>query len=128
MITRSFPILLTSDLRRALAFYVDALGGTIGYRYPETGEPAYVTVRLGSSSVGLAADDSVDGPAHAFELCAYTRDVDAAVARLRVAHVRVVDEPSDQPWGERMARVLDPDGNRVSLFGEQTDSAADRSQ
>jgi lactoylglutathione lyase len=124
MITRCFPILLTPDMRRALTFYVDALGGRIGYRYPQTGEPVYVTVRLGSSSVGIAADASGDGPSAAFELCAYTRDVDAAVARLRTAQVRVVDEPSDQPWGERMARVLDPDGNRVSLFGEEGDGAA----
>jgi lactoylglutathione lyase len=118
MITRAFPILLTPDLPRSLAFYVDTLGGTIGYRYPETGDAKYVTVRLGSSSLGLAARAETDGPSEAFELCAYTRDVDAAVERLRKAGVRVVDEPSDQPWGERMARVLDPDGNRVGLFGE----------
>jgi hypothetical protein len=24
---------------------------------------------------------------------------------------RLINEPADQPWGERMARVLDPDGN-----------------
>jgi lactoylglutathione lyase len=27
--------------------------------------------------------------------------------------VPIVEEPTDQPWGERMATVLDPDGNRV---------------
>jgi lactoylglutathione lyase len=120
MITRAFPILLTSDLPRALAFYVDTLGGTIRYRYPETGDPAYVTVALGSSSVGLSANATAArvGPSEAFELGAYTRDVDAAVLRVRLAGARVVDEPSDQAWGERMARVLDPDGNRVTLFGE----------
>jgi lactoylglutathione lyase len=25
----------------------------------------------------------------------------------------VTEEPADQPWGERIARVLDPDGNEV---------------
>jgi lactoylglutathione lyase len=25
----------------------------------------------------------------------------------------VAAEPADQPWGERMAEVADPDGNRV---------------
>jgi uncharacterized glyoxalase superfamily protein PhnB len=24
-------------------------------------------------------------------------------------------EPADQPWGERVARVLDPDGNEVII-------------
>ena len=25
----------------------------------------------------------------------------------------VLEEPADQPWGERVARVSDPDGNTV---------------
>jgi lactoylglutathione lyase len=25
----------------------------------------------------------------------------------------VTEEPAEQPWGERVARVLDPDGNEV---------------
>lgn len=25
----------------------------------------------------------------------------------------MLEEPADQPWGERMATVTDPDGNRV---------------
>lgn len=40
----------------------------------------------------------------------YTDDVDAAVADLRGAGVQVVAEPVDQPWGERVASVADPDG------------------
>jgi uncharacterized glyoxalase superfamily protein PhnB len=35
------------------------------------------------------------------------------VNRLRGAQVRVTEEPADQPWGERVARVLDPDGNEI---------------
>jgi hypothetical protein len=33
----------------------------------------------------------------------YADDCDAAIERLREAGVAVVDEPADQPWGERMA-------------------------
>jgi uncharacterized glyoxalase superfamily protein PhnB len=40
-------------------------------------------------------------------------ECDALVDRLRAAGVRVTEEPADQPWGERVARVLDPDGNEV---------------
>lgn len=90
------------------------------YRFPAD-DPAYVTIRLGSSSLGIGLNAGVaNAPPMGdwFQLCAYTRDVDAAVARLRAAGVTVVDEPRDQPWGERMARVLDPDGNRVTLFSE----------
>jgi len=118
VIARAFPILSTTEMRRALAFYVDTLGGTVSYRFPETGEPEYVTVRLGTSSVGLGVNGRAKAgpPDDRFELGLYTSDVDAVVARLRQSGVRVVDEPKDQPWGERMARVLDPDGNRVTLF------------
>ena len=45
----------------------------------------------------------------------YAEDCDAAIERLRAAGVAVVVEPADQPWGERMAHVLDPDGNEVMI-------------
>jgi len=45
----------------------------------------------------------------------YADDVDIAVTELRDAGVRVVAEPTDQPWGERVASVADPDGYTVHL-------------
>jgi lactoylglutathione lyase len=45
----------------------------------------------------------------------YTDDVDAAVADLRSAGVRVIAEPADQPWGERVASLADPDGYVVHI-------------
>jgi len=45
-------------------------------------------------------------------------DCDAAVERLRGGGATIVEEPVDQPWGERVARVLDPDGNLV-LVGQR---------
>jgi predicted enzyme related to lactoylglutathione lyase len=117
MIERSFPIIGTRDLARAIAVYTDLLGGLVSYRFPSAGDPEYVTVRLGPSSLGIALDPAApEGGARGFELCVYVGDVDAVVARLRRAGARVIDEPADQPWGERMARIADPDGNRLALF------------
>ena len=45
----------------------------------------------------------------------YTDDVDAAVEMLRAAGVSVVAEAADQPWGERVASVADPDGYTVHI-------------
>jgi lactoylglutathione lyase len=28
----------------------------------------------------------------------------------------VLEEPADQPWGERLARVADPAGNRLMIL------------
>ena len=38
-----------------------------------------------------------------------------SIERLREAGVEIVEEPADQPWGERVARVHDPDGNLVII-------------
>jgi lactoylglutathione lyase len=54
-------------------------------------------------------------PAAAFALCVYTDDCDAAVETLRSAGTPIVEEPADQPWGERMARVTDPAGHQIVI-------------
>ena len=119
MVNSLFPILTTRDLGAALGFYRDLLGGTVTYEFPAPdGEPGYVGLEVGSSQLGIGRDpDATDGPSARFSLWAYVEDCDAVVARLRAAGVRVVEEPTDQPWGERVARVLDPDGN-VVLIGQ----------
>ncbi len=45
----------------------------------------------------------------------YADDVDQAVARMRDAGVTIKQDPVDQPWGERTAQVLDPDGKLVHV-------------
>jgi lactoylglutathione lyase len=115
MFSSIFPILSTADLDAALAFYRDQLGATVSYEFrgPD-GEPGYVGLELGPSHLGIGRDPAATaGPTERFSLWVYAGDCDAAVERLRAAGVRIVDEPADQPWGERIARVLDPDGNVV---------------
>ena len=112
MFDELFPILSTSDMAAALGFYRDLLGATVAYQFPPTGDPSYVGLRLGASHVGVTLEPSSGRSA---TLWVYAQDCDAAVALLRNAGVTVVAEPADQPWGERMATVLDPDGNRVHV-------------
>lgn len=112
--SESFPILSTPDLARALAFYRDAMGSRETYRFPTEGEPAFVVVELPSGQLGLAADPDA-GRGGPFALCVYADDCDAAVAHLRGHGARVLTGPADQPWGERMARLADPDGNEIVL-------------
>jgi uncharacterized glyoxalase superfamily protein PhnB len=42
-------------------------------------------------------------------------DLDALVDRLVAAHISVLQPPTDQPWGERDAALLDPDGHPLFL-------------
>jgi aminoglycoside 6'-N-acetyltransferase len=110
-----FPIVSTRDLPRLLGFYEGLLDGEISYRFPSEGSPAFVTVRIGSDEIGIAASDEApdEDERQRASLWVYADDCDAAVEHLRSAAVTIVEEPSDQPWGERTARVLDPDGNEV---------------
>jgi lactoylglutathione lyase len=117
MFTSLFPILSTPDLNRALAFYRDRFGGVVSYEFPgPDGEPAYVGLDIGSShlGIGLEATSPVGRDARrGVSLWVYADDCDAAIERLRAAGVEIVEEPTDRPWGERVARVRDPDGNEV---------------
>lgn len=118
----AFPIIYTADLRQALAFYRDALGFTETYRFPDVGEAVFVSMKLDDSTgVALAGPgESLHGRpvvpgAGGFELCIYVDDVDDAVADLAGRGHDILLEPADQPWGERMAYVADPDGNPVMI-------------
>jgi lactoylglutathione lyase len=113
MFTEAFPILTVSDLPAVLRFYTGLLGFAENYRFPDDGDPQFVTVKLGRSELGLGAGKAE--PAASFSLCVYTDDCDAAVAALRAAGTPVLLEPNDQPWGERMARVSDPAGNEIVI-------------
>jgi lactoylglutathione lyase len=121
----TFPILYTENLPRAVAFYRDLLGFAETYRFPAEGEPEFVGLELDEGSIALSCISASTEPLHGrplrpvaghrFELCVYSDDVDAAVAQLRAADVPVLMEPADQPWGERLAYVQDPDGNPVHI-------------
>ena len=117
-VTQLFPILATNDLPRLLAFYRDLLGGTVTFQFPAPdGEPAYVGVDIGASHLGIGSDPQGSAPEgrQRFALWIYVDDCDTVVEALRTAGVTVVAPPGDQPWGERVARVHDPDGNEVII-------------
>ena len=126
MFRNAFPILYIQDIAAALEFYRDRLGFAETFRFPAAGEPEFVSLAL-ADGAGLALAAATDGqigahgqPIHPhtgrqFELCVYTDDVDNAVADLRGHGVPVLVEPADQPWGERMAYVSDPDGHPVMI-------------
>ena len=122
MFESAFPIISTPDMRRSLNFYREALGATVRYQFPPEGEPSYVSLDIGPSHLGIGRDPTVTvGRDHQrFSLWVYVADCDAAVEQLRAHGSEVIEEPVDQPWGERVARVLDPDGNML-IIGSRPD-------
>ena len=116
MIESAFPILEVSDMQAALAFYHDALGGSLRYRFPPEGEgdPVYVSLAVGSSSLGIGLAESPLPPGNVL-LWFYVDDVDRVTAELAGAGATIVEEPIDQAWGERTSLLTDPFGTRIQL-------------
>ena len=116
-VTQLFPILLTRDLPRLVAFYERTMHGVVAYRFGSTGEDDYVSLTVGAASLGIGRDpktpDAASGDRVA--LWFYVDEVDAVFRHWMEAGGDVVQEPQDMPWGERVAQVRDPDGNLVNL-------------
>lgn len=110
-----FPILHSRDLPRLVAFYQDALGATVEYRFASGDEDDYVSLRLGTEALGIGRvpDAATDGDRVA--LWFYVDDADAGFAAWTAAGGSAEQPPADMPWGERVAQVRDPDGNLVHL-------------
>jgi lactoylglutathione lyase len=101
-------------MRQSLAFYRDLLGFELTYSFPSEQDPQFVSLDVEGGRLGLGGTDQpVESASTSIWL--YSDDVDAAFEDLRAADVRVVAEPSDQPWGERVASVADPDGYVVHV-------------
>ena len=110
----SFPILQVADMQRSLGFYRDLLGFELAYSFPSEGDPVFVSLAIEGGKLGLGTTDQAVQSEHT-SIWLYTDDVDAAVAELKDAGVLVITEPADQPWGERVASVADPDGFTVHI-------------
>ncbi|MGC4941201.1 VOC family protein [Kribbella sp. DT2] len=118
---KAFPVLYVGSVRRSVDFYA-LLGYEQTYQFPLEGDPHYVGLERGESSLGLADTSWPEaqlgitvGTAPRFELFVYVDNVDTQVEILREAGYTIVQEPANMPWGERQAYAFDPDGNPVAL-------------
>src|SRR5688500_13633297 len=99
MAQRAFPVIYTSDVGRSVAFYT-SLGFETTFQFPPEGEPGYVSLARGESSLGIVSRDHpkgvIDiemGDGARFEMFVYVDDVDASIDELGVARVPVLRAP-----------------------------------
>jgi lactoylglutathione lyase len=117
---RAFPVLRVGRVAATAAFY-ERLGFTRRVTHPDSGEPEFVALRRGDAELALTQrPGGVPQPPSAerhFEIFVFVEpgSLDAVVACLREEGVRVLSEPVRMPWGERVAKVADPEGNVVAL-------------
>lgn len=109
-------IVSTPDLRRLRGFYETVFGATQTVRVPDDGPEFYVELRIGQTALGLVQnDDTQIGAPVRILLSADVPDVDALLPTVESAGGTVSGRPNDMPWGQRVAHVLDPDGNMLNL-------------
>ncbi len=108
-------VLHVTDVARAASFYELALG--LPRVYEHRGR---IAVQLGEARLllhpsELDSEDVTTARHGRTELYLGVLDVDAALGELRDKGVPVLHEATDEPWGERDAAVLDPDGYPIYL-------------
>jgi catechol 2,3-dioxygenase-like lactoylglutathione lyase family enzyme len=106
-------LLRPADPDRSRRFYRDVLGLAI---YREFGSPADpgVVFFLGPGLLEVSGR-SAGPPGRSLMIWLQVRDVHAEHARLAAAGVRVLREPTAEPWGLTEMWIEDPDGVRIVL-------------
>ena len=107
----------THSVEDMKTFYAETLGFTDTMHDPRSD---YLMVRTGPSS-SLGFMPPMPGPPEQWrpprEPAIYLRveDVDRAYQELTARGVTFQQEPTDMPWGDRVATLRDPEGRQVSL-------------
>jgi len=118
---RAFPVVFAQHVAATARFY-ETLGFERHFQLPPDGAPGYVGLRRGVYEVAVVAAawpqqqygaSVADGVR--FEMFVYVDELDRIVEELRADGAAVLREPTDMPWGERVAYVTDPDRNPVAL-------------
>ncbi|MGW0410367.1 VOC family protein [Streptomyces collinus] len=111
------PVILTADHDALLGFYTKLFGAEQIFRVPEEGPAFYLGLRIGDTDLGIVAkeEDPGTGAAPRILLSISVDDVDETLGRVAALGGSVRGGPNDMPWGQRVAHILDPDGNPVNL-------------
>jgi PhnB protein len=112
------PYLIHKNCAEALEYYKAAFGATERMRMTQPdGRIAHAEIQIGDSCVMMADEHPAIGaysPAHyggsPVSLQFYVEDCDIVFQQAVAAGGKAEREPADQPYGERMAGVIDPSG------------------
>lgn len=114
------PYLFYDDVERAARFLVDAFGfaitftdadpaGGLAHAQLVRGAGLVMLGHAGGGGLGMVKSAGALPALHA-GVYVFVDDVDAHCAQARAAGAKVLIEPGDQPWGDRMYCATDPEG------------------
>ncbi len=117
-----YVIVFARDMAAMRQFYAEVMLFPV-YRDVH---PSWVEYRVGGTLLALTERgfvfDDPETPNGALSLQLPFRvtraEVDACAEAFRTSGVRIVGEPTDQPWGHRTLFVRDPDGNVVEIYSD----------
>ncbi|MGC4948801.1 VOC family protein [Streptomyces sp. DT224] len=110
------PVILTARQDVLAGFYTKLFGAEEIFRVPTHGPVFYLGLRIGDTDLGLVAKkEAGEGAAPRMLLSIGVDDVDATLGRVEALGGSVNRAANDMPWGQRVAHILDPDGNPVNL-------------
>lgn len=107
------PGIPVANVARAVAFYRDKLGFTVGFTWPETGEPTMAGMNLGDVQVFLEQRR----PAGEINVYFVVGDVETLYAFHRASGVEIYEPIADREYGLRDYGAKDIDGTRLT-FGQ----------
>ena len=97
-----------------ITFCKKAFGGKLLQKMAlPNGKIMHATVQIGDSVVMVA--DAVREPVQLATLCLYVESVDKTVAKAVKAGATLNTPAADMFWGDRFARITDPEGNRWAI-------------
>jgi PhnB protein len=99
------PRIIAGDPEKLVGFLKEVFGAR-GELH--AGRPA--EMRIGDSVVMISDGGAVRGPMPSF-LYVYVEDVDSTYDRAVVARAKVIEPPTEMPYGDRRATIADPWGN-----------------
>jgi uncharacterized glyoxalase superfamily protein PhnB len=112
------PALGVADVATSVQFYSEVLGFEVMFTFPgDEGELVHASVRRGDSEFmfgrrrGDLHDQTPLGRGVSFYMTVGdNEDIDDFFARVKATGAEVIQEPTDQFWGNRDWAIADPDG------------------
>ena len=109
------PYLIVENAAGMLDFLVAAFGAVERLRVPMPGGGiGHAEVEIDGAAL-MVSDTIPEYPTTSAHIHLYVADVDAVYSRAIQAGATSGDAPEDQFYGDRMARITDPHGNRWTI-------------
>ena len=121
------PYLIVGDAAGFIDFLTGAFGAAERLRVatPE-GRIGHAEVEIDGAALMLSDPMPPDFPANRALIYLYVADVDSAYASALKAGATSIDEPADQFYGDRLARVTDPHNNHWAIATHIEDVTAEQ--